>query len=176
MPMPGLLYWNFSPGSKGVGVMSRAMVNGSRGGFRRFQKSPCHPVSCSCGRSWSSASARPEVCEPSCRRVMRDLRESPCHCGMNFAARSSRAARPSVIATAMETPPTIALAMEAVPCGMVGPAPDVYHSQTILSLRMTSSPEVLRAARASVMSLSFLADMAWLSGEALDQSQVEELV
>src|SRR5438552_7019926 len=107
--------------------------------------------------------------------VICDLRGSACHCGMNFAARSSRATRPSVMATAVATPPTIALAMEAVPCGMAGAAPGAYHSQTILSLRMTSSPEVLHAARASVISFSFFPDMPWLSGEAVVQSHADGL-
>jgi hypothetical protein len=80
------------------------------------------------------------------------------------------------MATAVATPPTMAFAKEAVPCGMVAPAPGAYHSQTILSLRITNNPDVFRAARASVIALSFPEDMPWLSGEAVVHSQLKELV
>ena len=173
MAMPGLLYWSFSPGSNSAGVRSREIVNGSSGGSSRFQKSPFHPESCSCGKPSSSASSRPEVCEPSWRMVMRAFRGSSFHCGMNLAAGSSSAIRPSVNAMASDRPPTIALAMDAVPCGLFVPWPGAYHSQTILSLRMTSNAVVFSSARLSLSASSLALDMPWLSGEALVQSHGE---
>src|ERR1043165_7078326 len=149
--MPGLLYANFSPGSNNIGTISRDIEKESRGGSRRFQKSPFQPVNNSCRSSPDSASPSPDVCEPSCRKVIRDLIGSSRHCGMYFATLSSNANRSSVKATAVETPPTIALAIDAVPWGFLTSQPDAYHSHTILSLRMTNSPEVCRFASASVI-------------------------
>ena len=64
--MPVLLYWISVPGSNRTGVLSRAIVNGSAGGSSAFQKSPFQPVRSACGSRSCSASASPEVCEPSC--------------------------------------------------------------------------------------------------------------
>jgi hypothetical protein len=47
---------------------------------------------------------------------MRDFTGSCFHCGMNFAALSSSEIRPSLSATPRASPPTIALAIDAVPC------------------------------------------------------------
>src|SRR5438132_1927596 len=79
----------------------------------------------------------------------------------------------SVNATASDRPPTIALAMDAVPCGLLVPWPGAYHSQTILSLRMTSSAFVFRSATLSLSASSFALDTPWLSGEAVVQSHGE---
>jgi hypothetical protein len=112
--IPGLLYDIFVPGVNSTGASSRAMVKGSHGGGSRFQKSPFQPVSFSCGRLSASASSIPAVCEPSCRTVIRNFSGSFRHCGMNLAAWSSSVMSPSLIATASDTPPTTALAIEAV--------------------------------------------------------------
>src|SRR5439155_5614556 len=72
-----------------------------------------------------------------------------------------------------DRPPTIALARDAVPCGDFVPWPGAYHSQTILSLRMTSSAFVFRSATLSMSASSFALDTPWLSGEALVQSHDE---
>ncbi len=114
MAIPGLLYAQFVPGAKSTGALSRDIVNGSSGTGRRFQKSPFQPVSWSCGLSPSSASSIPDACEPRWRMVMSCLRATPTHWGTNFAALSSREMRPSLTATASDTPPTRALAFEAV--------------------------------------------------------------
>ena len=157
--MPGLLYAIFVPGSNNTGAASRATVNESRGGSPGCQKSPFQPVNFSCGSLSASASSIPEVCEPSCRIVMRDLSGSFFHCGMNLAAGSSSVISPSLIATASDTPPTTALAIEAVPCLLLADWPGAYHSQTILSLRTTRRPVVFRAARSSRIVASFSLDI-----------------
>ena len=89
------------------------MVNGSRGTGSRRQNSPIHPGSFSCACS-PVASLRPEVWEPRWRTVMRDLRGSEAQDGTYFEAGSSSRMRPSVMATASETPPIMAFAMDAV--------------------------------------------------------------
>ena len=114
MAMPGLLYRSRTPGSDTAGVRSRAMLNGSLGTGRRFQKSPFHPVSRSCERPSASASSSPDVWEPRWRTVTRDFRGSAFHCGTYLAAGSSSATAPSVSATPSDIPPTRALASDAV--------------------------------------------------------------
>ena len=136
-----------------MGVSSRASVNGSRGGSRRFQKSPIQPGCSSCFTFSVVESESPEVCEPRWRRVIFDLRGSSFHCGMNFAAGSSSAIFPSCIATASDMPPTSALASEAVPCLVVAVTLGAYHSQTMRSWRMTRNAFVFLSAILSLMSL-----------------------
>ena len=75
MAMPGLLYSICRPDRRMSSARSRAIVKGSFGTGRCFQKSPFQPVSLSCGLSSSSASSMPDVWEPSCRSVIRDLRD-----------------------------------------------------------------------------------------------------
>src|ERR1041384_328719 len=102
------------------------MVNGSRGGSRRFQKSPIQPGCSSCFTFSVVESERPDVCEPRCRIVILDFLGSPFHCATNFDAGSPMEILPSVMATASDMPPTNALASDAVPCLVVAVTPGAY--------------------------------------------------
>jgi len=66
--------WDLVFGTASNGVLPREIVNGSFGGASRFQNSPFQPVNFSWAKPFSSASARPEVCEPNWR--MADVAEN----------------------------------------------------------------------------------------------------
>ena len=80
--------------------------------------------------------------------------------------------RSSVNAMASDRPPTIALAMDAVPCGLLVPWPGAYHSQTILSLRMTSSAFVFRSATLS-LGYSIAAQEARIRSAEAEQARLD---
>src|ERR1051326_2636629 len=103
------------------------MVNGSLGGSKRFQNLPFQPGSLVCETPSTDEYSNPAVCEPSWRIVIFDFWGSCCHCLMYLAAKSSSAICPSVIATAQESPPTTAFAIEAVKCVFSAEWPSEYH-------------------------------------------------